>query len=148
MIKVCFTEVVHGAKVYILFRPHFIYNNRIWPNLCLLQGNYTEEMTSDQREFIWFFSLHIFIVVMCSRQLSVLKAFSGIICQQTHTTKIQLIRQFLDSIQPTFGKVKNKPLTVWLVISFYVISLASSLKSSWYDQSKATVFLKDACSSL
>ena len=55
--------------------------------------------------------------------MSVLKAYSGIIGLQTHSTRHKFISQILDSTWAIRTMVKNKPPTVLLVISFNLTSL-------------------------
>ena len=65
-------------------------------------------------------------VVLNSRHMPVLNAYSDIIHLQTHSNKHQFISQILDSIQATRCKVENKPPTFWLISSFNLISLPKS----------------------
>ena len=55
--------------------------------------------------------------------MSVSKAYSGIIHLQTHSTKHQFISNSLDSAQARRSKIKIKPPTDWLAISFNLTSL-------------------------
>jgi len=71
-------------------------------------------------------------VVLNNRQMSVLNAYSDIICLQTYSNKHQFISHLLDSIWAKRCKVEKKPPTVWRFISFNLISLGSirNLKNS------------------
>ena len=95
------------------------------------QGNYMQEMTSEQSGLNWFFSLHIFtwssmwknnsnnfffnwIIVLNSTQLFVLNAYSAVvssICKHSILNS-NSSSQLLDAIQATRCKVINKPPTV------------------------------------